>query len=1032
MRWGGLGILAVATALAGPVAAQTGSLRVVVTDAGTKAALRGATVVLDSETRQVAPTRALTDASGSVVFPVLRAGGGYTVEVGLHGYAVLRLPDVRVPPGGAAVLPVALFPALAESVDVRARSEGVDLDDATTSTTFTSEFTEDLPIYGRFYQTLLTMAPGVLDSDGDGNPNVLGARATDFKTVVGGVANTDPLTGGFLSYLSLESVEALEVVTAGAGVAFGRAQGGFANLVQKQGSNDFEGVAGFLWGSSLLDGNGAAEGEVPEFDRFQPYVQVSGPIVEDRLWYRLSHEWIRRDDPVNVLSGVALTHERQDIHSDQLTWQVSPRNKMTLQVARDPLQRENVGLASGTKPESSYSIRRGGNTTSLTWTVPHSANLFAEGLVALQEHREELFPTETGVDNACSYADEWTNLGKSRCTDDETGAVSGSWQTDSRDLRRRSTVRGQVTYSPGGGGRVAHRFQAGLSVENERYFRHLFRGIDGVLLHTNPFEWRAGVYFAEMYVPGETRSRAVGSGSSVFLEDQVRLGSRWSVTAGLRVDREEISAKSKEGFDPAAEAARFRELLAGGVQAPDAMEQAFTGFDGKEDFQLELGDVLGVDIGNISPLLEQSSRWPRKRRLENVDLAPTTLSPRLAVTWDPWGSGKTKIAATAGRYYDKVFLSVPLLATESPTSAMSFATWYEIGFGWYAYRAAGGAENGRVTVVDPGLRTPYQDEITFSAEREILPETSVKVTWVHRRFRDQLQDVDVNHVSGDYGRCLLNFDLGSAFMVGSPGSGQTLLDPYSGRSYQDSDPGIGDGRQDDCTGEIVRPGGLLTPLARRPDGLPDLYALNPVWGQVMVVGNHNTADYSAALLEVVRRFAHGWGLQVSYTWSRAIGDAEAFDQLLGDEPDVVNEERSYLGYDQRHVVKVVGARDTKWGWRLGTAVRFESGLPYSVIEPVRSSYGLPPEYGLSYPLTQIRYRYPTGKRNDRRNPGFWNFDLRVSRELALRGSRTFGLTVEVFNLLNDDTLRVDRLEEGTVIGVRRFGRRFQLGLRSSF
>ena len=40
--------------------------------------------------------------------------------------------------------------------------------------------------------------------------------------------------------------------------------------------------------------------------------------------------------------------------------------------------------------------------------------------------------------------------------------------------------------------------------------------------------------------------------------------------------------------------------------------------------------------------------------------------------------------------------------------------------------------------------------------------------------------------------------------------------------------------------------------------------------------------------------------------------------------------------------------------------------------------------------------------------------------------------MEVFNALNDDTLRILRVIDGHAEGVRRFGRRFQIGLRTSF
>jgi hypothetical protein len=269
-------------------------------------------------------------------------------------------------------------------------------------------------------------------------------------------------------------------------------------------------------------------------------------------------------------------------------------------------------------------------------------------------------------------------------------------------------------------------------------------------------------------------------------------------------------------------------------------------------------------------------------------------------------------------------------------------------------------------------------------------------------------------------------------MIGSPGSGQTVIDPYSGLPYVDTDPGMGDGRIDDCLGLIVFPRGILEPDAQRRDGLPDLYARNPAWGQVMMVGNVNTADYSAVLLELTRRYSHGWGLQSSYTWSRAVGDAEAFDQLLGDEPALLFEERSYLSYDQRHVVKMVAGVRAPHDWQVGGTVRWESGLPYSEVVGVESYYGDNPEHEFDFPLPQLRYRYVDGKRNTHRNPGYWTLDARVARDFHLGKKANLGLTFEGFNLLNDDTLRVLEVSDGAFHGVRRFGRRWQIGLRASF
>ena len=172
--------------------------------------------------------------------------------------------------------------------------------------------------------------------------------------MVDGVSNTDPLTGEWLSFLNTEAIEEMEILSTGAGVEYGRASGGFARIIQKQGSNRFEGLFNVIYRSSDLDGGavdslfGSAEGV--EYNWVQPAIQLSGPIIQDRLWYRLSNEWIDREDPFAPTTGVVTIKRTQQVASDQITWQASPRNKLSFTYQIDPLTIENFGI-SGQKTE---------------------------------------------------------------------------------------------------------------------------------------------------------------------------------------------------------------------------------------------------------------------------------------------------------------------------------------------------------------------------------------------------------------------------------------------------------------------------------------------------------------------------------------------------------------------------------------------------------------------------------------------------------------------------------------------------------
>src|SRR5437867_5026716 len=72
-------------------------------------------------------------------------------------------------------------------------------------------------------------------------------------------------------------------------------------------------------------------------------------------------------------------------------------------------------------------------------------------------------------------------------------------------------------------------------------------------------------------------------------------------------------------------------------------------------------------------------------------------------------------------------------------------------------------------------------------------------------------------------------------------------------------------------------------------------------------------------------------MQGSYTYSRALGDAEDFQSRLGNDPSTVEWETGYLDYDQRHVVKLNAALFLPRDWQVGTSIAWGSGLPYSII-----------------------------------------------------------------------------------------------------
>jgi hypothetical protein len=300
--------------------------------------LPGVIVEVSSTRDGIAGRGTVTDASGGYHLPSLPPGRTYQVKASFPEYSTIILADVEISAGRVTNLNVTMQPAedLSERIEVRARPQIVDLETTTTESRFSSEFVDALPILGRNYQDVLTLAPGVSDVDGDGNPNIHGARDTDVGTLVDGISTTDPLTGKLGAQLNIESIQEIEVKTSGATAEFGRAQGGFANVITKSGGNDFEGTFKAFWRGSTLDGDGAGAADPQlhsgigenglrdlEFNDFMPFLALSGPIVRDHAWFFVALEYIQVEDPVNALTSAFVSGVREQRHFGKLTWRRS-------------------------------------------------------------------------------------------------------------------------------------------------------------------------------------------------------------------------------------------------------------------------------------------------------------------------------------------------------------------------------------------------------------------------------------------------------------------------------------------------------------------------------------------------------------------------------------------------------------------------------------------------------------------------------------------------------------------------------------
>jgi len=1036
-------------------------------DAGT--GIPGVVVTLTNPGIAIGSQHSVTDLEGNYAFKLLPPGAGYSVKAALPGYATVVAGPIDLNPTRTTQVNLSLRPSseLQETVEVEAQGDIVDTESTVTSSSYGAEFLEGLPLLGRRFNDVLTLAPGVTDTDGDGNPNVHGARDTGLQLRLDGTNTTDPLSGHFGQDINLETVEEIEVITSGAPAEYSRADGGFANIITKSGGNAFEGSFKYFLRSSFLDGDGANNEDqtqistpVEEYKDTQIYLTLGGALVRDHLWYFGSVQRVDREVPVNFAAGGSgLTTQEGWNTFGKITWQTDPDNKLTFQINYDPFEYTGNYQGPYISPDSDYIARTGGPLPQVKWTSIISPRLLIESLVSRLDAGVQISPASDDFRqieiitqrNALGQIYARLPCASMNCANDAsmfrlirgdrlvkdlytpTRSV-GPYPFVSNDSRERATFKTDLSLTIDDW-HGSHSIKGGFEFNDERYSDRPINNpimtdntvnstqLDVIIDPPPPPHIRYGTLTLEAYDPPQDVLRADGLAAGFYAQDSWKPMANLTVNIGLRVDSEELDSTGFSFFEPANEARqvlrRFDVLCNAqgsactAQRSPGRIDRGLTGIvvappgSPQAEFDLNhdgLVEVAGPEGNQVRAPLTTGS----ERLSEGFSISNTNLAPRLSVSWDPWADGRTKFFGTWNKYYDRLFLGA---ITAEQGGNLYNAQWVINGPGQQA--EPGGPSkpiNGLVTAnqVDRDLETPSTIEWSIGVERELAAEWAVNATFISRRGDNLLQDKDVNHIT------CTGFDdvYGVSPRLVCGDGGGLEMDRFGG----DPTSGVPDPN---------RPG--VTPGAGVPNGAPDLYVLNSNWNQILRVGNYNASTYTALELTIRKRLHRNWQMQASYTWSEARGDAESFTGLAGNDPAVSDLAAGYLDFDQRHVLKWQGVTHLPHGLILGGTLQWSSGLPYSIVSTTadRDDAGT---------LSASRTFFPTGEKNDQRNRGVWLVGGRIEKSMVLR-SVNLSAFLSGENLLNNDALNWTSVQSGlrsSYDGTRLFGRRWEIGAAVQF
>jgi hypothetical protein len=345
-------------------------------------------------------------------------------------------------------------------------------------------------------------------------------------------------------------------------------------------------------------------------------------------------------------------------------------------------------------------------------------------------------------------------------------------------------------------------------------------------------------------------------------------------------------------------------------------------------------------------------------------------APRLGMTYDVLGDGKTVLKANYGTYWwnpgaDFVFNISPNASAwwrrYRWTDTNNDNRWQPGEEGAVPTSTRGGTAT---ESLDPNLKNTYTQEFATFVERELMANFGVRGGYVWRGQRDQ------------YGR----------YNIAIPYEAFTV--PVA---VPDPGPNGTNGNADD--------GAPISAM----DLAPQFRGLTPVNQTINVA--RGDADYHTFEITGTKRMSNRWSLLASYGWTKSFdqagtiqGNAIRSNGLVVNPNDEINTEGGRFVYT-RSTVKLNGTWNSPW-WDISFSpmLRYQQGIPFGRTFAANLSYG------------SVRFlAEPLGTR---RQDAISILDLRVEKTHAF-GSRDISVFFDLYNMTNSNPAQNLQWSSGT-------------------
>ena len=970
--------------------------------------------------------RAVSDELGLYHFPELPPGA-YRLRVERAGFKTLLTKPLALAPGQTAQAPLILdVGRLEERVVVEPRLAVLQTDSAVVGGVITGYTASSLPLKGRNIAQLALLFPGTVATapasmaqpkiSSLGRPYVNGHREQGNSYVLDGVDMNEPIDNLLPYQPSPESLEEVQVETNNYSARNGNLAGALIHAVLKSGTDELRGsVFGLLRDQRLTarrweDGHTsvpASSAAAPAVERNQQTVGavLGGPIVERKLHFFADYQGLfRKDGGGNVEAGVVPPEwGRGDFSSligtqaivDPLTGLPFPGNRIPEErihpVARELLREPSLYL-----PADGGGLRRAIRRSD---TQGHQGDLKLTWQPAPRDHA--FLRVSHQAVSSIVKTDEWPSW----LADDYRTRFTSSVLSWSRSFGLGGVSESRIgytrmTYAQGfadwaglGSRNVALGLEDSQAVPGLGYV-----GLGGgVALGNAVASWEKGeeVFAANQRVSGLHGRHQLEAGLQ-WMHSRAR--NRESGTGGLlgyHAFSGEFTGLGFSDFLLGQVASKGK----GGSPEPWVQLQHRVGAFVEDTIKVrpELTAVVGLRWSFISPLVEQRDRQV------NFDLATGRplyagrdgnsralyepfyggFEPRLALAWTP----HTRLAVRAGYGIVHSMEGTGSYLRLPQNLRMFSETW--AGYG----RATG---PGTFGFSDLSPRTEFAGAI-----RAYAPDLKPQFTQQWNLFLEYAPTRSVTLNVGYVGHRASRLVIPQDFNQPLPGDGP--------------------------------PETWLPHQQRRPlfHALPEVTA-------VLGTSSEGNSDYHGLQVMARRRSSAGLELLGSYTWSKALSDNVGYygGGWVGEVADSgayrqnAYDRRADYGpafFDARHNLAVSAVYEPQsflQGWSLASILVAHTGFPVTVTmggggsQQATLGYERPDRVGSGrvpsprpdrwIDIDAFRPPAPGTFGNSGvgilRAPGYFNWDVALSRRLELSPGRRLTFRLQAFNVLNRPNL----------------------------